>query len=353
MWKLKRFWHSLEACHSQVTKGWKIDLGPEYDLIQHYLRPTGELSTWYPATPPYVEEYAVVQLGKNRYDAVSEDSQEFFSVTVEEITIHELNLPQFFREVARALDLQHQVSKVSGLAFIYQIGTFNATAGYRVPVYLSMHSRQERLQNAIQRLVITHEKPFVLLLPTDDLLQASEKDILDHKGMPCLTLADSLVLDDDGTFRAYPAVGKIFEEFRQKVTDEAVSETGVVFFDSPADAGWSDLEVRFIDDDTVGVRVGQKHGIFNFAQMGMANRRNGRPTTQWDLLRAFADEYGRLTWRNRKADRRNQKRREKLTRNLQDFFRFRGDPFVYEEGGWQSRFKIVPVDGEPMWRQPP
>ncbi|WP_157067615.1 hypothetical protein [Desulfosarcina cetonica] len=76
----------------------------------------------------------------------------------------------------------------------------------------------------------------------------------------------------------------------------------------------------------------------------MANKKNGDPTVQWELLRTFSDEHGVLDWSSNKADRRNQKRREILATNLRDFFRIEGDPFrLTDDGkGWQALFLISP-----------
>ena len=81
--------------------------------------------------------------------------------------------------------------------------------------------------------------------------------------------------------------------------------------------------------------------MFNYAQLGLANRKNGSPSVQWELLRAFAAGGGTLTWRSPAADRRNQKRRQLLARALQAFFRIEGDPIVPQDDGWRTRFAIT------------
>lgn len=74
--------------------------------------------------------------------------------------------------------------------------------------------------------------------------------------------------------------------------------------------------------------------------MGMANRKNAKPTVQWELLETFAEAHGLLDWRNRKASRKNQKRKENLAADLQRFFRIEGDPFALEGDGWRARFAV-------------
>jgi hypothetical protein len=78
--------------------------------------------------------------------------------------------------------------------------------------------------------------------------------------------------------------------------------------------------------------------------MGMLDRRNTRPTKQWELLIEFARRHGILAWDSPGASRRNQKRREKLASDLKRFFRIDGEPIVLTEDGkgWQTVFALQP-----------
>jgi len=132
------------------------------------------------------------------------------------------------------------------------------------------------------------------------------------------------------------------EQFRRRVLPEAQRPCERAFFPTPAAAAWENVRLEFLDGHTLSVRLGDQHGVYHFTQMGMVNRKNGSPTVQWELLRDFAAGHGVLTWRSAGADRKNQKRREKLARDLQAFFRIAGDPFVRHGNGWQARFQIEP-----------
>ncbi len=115
---------------------------------------------------------------------------------------------------------------------------------------------------------------------------------------------------------------------------------GVVFFPTPAGTRWGDVWLRFTDRHCVYITVKGVSGTYHFAQMGMANRKNAKPTEQWLLLERFAEGHGLLDWRSRDADRRHQKRKERLAKDLQRFFRIEGDPFVLEGDGWRTRFTV-------------
>jgi len=119
------------------------------------------------------------------------------------------------------------------------------------------------------------------------------------------------------------------------------ADDGMVFFPTPAGARWSDVSIRFIDRHSVYVTVKGVSGTYHCTQMGMANRKNAKPTVQWLLLETFAEGHGLLDWRNRKADRKNQKRKENLAADLQRLFRIEGDPFTLEGDGWRARFAVA------------
>jgi hypothetical protein len=111
-------------------------------------------------------------------------------------------------------------------------------------------------------------------------------------------------------------------------------------FPTPTGSDWRQVQIRLLDGHTASIVVGPAHGVYNFAQMGLVNRKNGNPSMQWQLLKAFAAGGGVLTWRSPQADRRNQKRRELLARSLREFFRIDSDPFSSQKNGWRARFTI-------------
>lgn len=115
-------------------------------------------------------------------------------------------------------------------------------------------------------------------------------------------------------------------------------------FPTPPGTTWGDITIRMLDGETVVIVIREVRTIRSFANMGMMNKKNGKPTVQWGLLRSFADERGSLTWKNRAADRRNQKRCENLAKNLRAYFGLDQDPFVYDRvsKGWKSRFQLLP-----------
>lgn len=113
-------------------------------------------------------------------------------------------------------------------------------------------------------------------------------------------------------------------------------------FPTPDGASWSDVTIRFIDGETVSIKVCGQTGRFVYPEMGMANSSSKKCTVQWELLRTFAANSGILTWGKPGANRKNQKRKETLAKNLKAFFQLEGEPIVLtdDKKGWRTVFSI-------------
>lgn len=122
------------------------------------------------------------------------------------------------------------------------------------------------------------------------------------------------------------------------------SKDGSVNFPTPEGAKWEDVRINFRDGHTILIRVKGVSGTYNYTQMGMVRKNTASQTLQWELLRDFADGHGTLDWNSPRASRQNQKRKERLSKDLQRFFRIQGDPFTLTKDGrgWESRFVIFP-----------
>ncbi len=139
----------------------------------------------------------------------------------------------------------------------------------------------------------------------------------------------------------------IYDELEANLREahrKAETEGPLVFFPTPPDATWDDVCIRFKDGHTVSIKVKSRTGVYTYADMGMADKRSGKPNLQWELLGTFAEERGILDWSSTHADRRNQKRREYLAAILRRFFDIEGDPFrlTRDRKGWEARFLILP-----------
>ncbi|MFN8180145.1 MAG: hypothetical protein U0167_19615 [bacterium] len=145
-----------------------------------------------------------------------------------------------------------------------------------------------------------------------------------------------------------------FDKLERAISGLAVRSTSPVparrsappsFFPTPAGTLWSQVTIRFRDEENIVAQIkGRPPREVNFAEMGMRDRRSGRPSVQWELLRDFAIERGQLDWTSEYADRRSQKRRENLAKDLKAYFRIDEDPFEWlpDRKAWRSKFVASP-----------
>jgi len=134
------------------------------------------------------------------------------------------------------------------------------------------------------------------------------------------------------------------QEYRSGQTAPRTPSANGSRFPTPAGAAWGEVEINFRDGETVSIKVRDVQRVCSFQDVGMRNQKNNRPTVQWELLRVFAQQHGTLTWDSGQGDRRFQKRKEILAKNLQDFFGIDGDPFelTTDGQGWRCLFGIQP-----------
>ncbi|MFH1844877.1 MAG: hypothetical protein ABIF77_16930 [bacterium] len=160
----------------------------------------------------------------------------------------------------------------------------------------------------------------------------------DHRQNQNTMEPDEKVLLSVGEPRQLSSVEKLIKKKSSKATTKGSLE----HFPTPAGTQWKDVTIKFRDGHTVQITAGDKRRIYNYIQMGIYNTRNSKPTVQWNLLYAFAEERGVIDWESKFADRKNQKRKEDLTKNLQAFFQIPGDPIMYdpEIKGYRTRFSI-------------
>jgi hypothetical protein len=130
--------------------------------------------------------------------------------------------------------------------------------------------------------------------------------------------------------------------FRDAHLPATTPSRGDGFFPTPAGTRWEHVHVRFLDGHSVSVRVGTVTAIYEYGQLGMADKRSAKPNVQWELLRAFARHGGELRWGDAEADPRNKKRKERLSADLRAFFRIDDVPIVATSDGmgWQTVFGL-------------
>jgi hypothetical protein len=338
---LNRFFQSLEGRRgaAAVREEWRQLCGEELPALEKLLRPTGELSLAYPHDDPDYYYYRVVTHGPDDHVGVCDETGKQVVLTTEQLIIHELDPILFYPGLADALGFTLAPAPIEGLYQVHRLGHYTPLAGYRFPVVLVIALRHEDLLQAIDYLTAAEDAPFLVLAPTRQLLKPAGEARLRRRKAGFLALDESVAVDG-GRLVPLPGAKEAVDAFLRQHLPAPEKMADGTFFPTPAGTAWSNVRIHLTDGHTASITAGTARAIYTYAQMGMANRKNGNPSKQWELLREMANGQGILTWGSPGADRRNQKRRELLARCLMRFFRIEGDPIVCCGNGWRTRFQI-------------
>lgn len=345
---VQRLWQAIETVPgpTAVLAKWKELLGAEYQFAEPYLRPTMHLAGSYPRPEGeiYTPPYKVVEHGPGSYMGVCPVGGDAITLTKQDLVIYELDLGKLHRAIAEAMVVDAGVSAVDGAPSTHRIATFRPYAGYSFPVYLTIPPESSAMTQAVHVVRSLAGSAFLLVAPTNRRLRPEAEALLREAKATFLPLSEAIGLNGQDKMNATSMAVEALDAFSAAQLPAAEDSDGVVFFATPNNARWSDLSIRFVDGHTVAVSVGEVSRTLHYAQMGMANKKNAKPTVQWELLHSFSKGYGNLTWDHSDASRKNQKRRENLTRDLTRFFRIEGDPIAYDKDGkgWRTLFTVEP-----------
>lgn len=112
---------------------------------------------------------------------------------------------------------------------------------------------------------------------------------------------------------------------------------------------WEDIEISFLSDERVQITMGTQTETRNYAEMRLANKKNGTPVLAWNTLRTMAQAGGVIKVA---SDSRKwaevEKRMQEIRKVLRRQFGHTDDPLQYtkktrrnpEEFGYRTKFKL-------------
>lgn len=350
----RRLWRSLEATPfvRGVRAQWVEYVGEDLPLLEPYLKPDGRYAESYPCPRPGGDGCPRGVVVRAPDDVVAfcrdrEGSCAELRLTQEDLVSLRLDNAGLATHLGKLLGMRGSGPTVEGdLPGTYRLGVYRPLAGLEFAAYLAFRQDREAFSEIAERLLLREGRAFLLLGPTADLLAAPATERLRRAGAMVFGLDDLLVADDDaGALVLVRPAEEVLRPFRDAVVQEArraLAKPGMVLFETPPDAEWSRLRIRFRDGETVAVDLPGASGLFTYHEMGMSDGRSKKPTLQWRLLETLARANGELTWSNGEAKRRLKKRCEDLRKDLRAFFRIPDDPIEYVERmkGWRTRFTV-------------
>jgi hypothetical protein len=108
-------------------------------------------------------------------------------------------------------------------------------------------------------------------------------------------------------------------------------------------ASWDRVEISFLSDERVQIRNGTRTETRNYAELGFADSRSGKPNRAWETLRALAEANGIIQDGASTAAAWTQveKRIQEIRKTLRSHFDISTDPIPFVGGtGYRAYFKI-------------
>lgn len=270
------------------------------------------------------------------YAAVCDDNHcqtKFY--TLEELVRYTINPQKMALAIARCLGVHPQFCKVTTKC--WQVGELPGSQT-TVPILFTRVKFDDAMLQVIESLILKGQQRFILVTPTARYFNRASRDLLMQANSRALALDE--ITDIDGHQPVLTEAGRIrWQKLKEAVGGAAVLGTT---FPTPPGAAWHDLTIVFRDGHTVVASIGSIREAYTFQNMGMVNQNSLSPDEQWQLLYHFAEEMGVFTWKNKHADHRNKKRKERLAARLKAFFGIPGNPFAYrkDNGGWEAVFNV-------------
>ena len=214
---MSELWRWLEhyAGPVAVPAQWRQRLGADYETVRPiYLRKRDGRAYVHPCPHGCGCDHELVWHPDGRIVAVCQCESEdcdAFEVPPEEAVMLEVNLPRVARAVGAALCGEAREMDL-GVPGAQQVGAVGRAA---VPVVLLVRTEAPAFRASLAELVARLRRPFVLLAPTSQFLDAPGHELLANASAEFLDLQSHLTMSADGSLHASEAARAVLARLGQ------------------------------------------------------------------------------------------------------------------------------------------
>jgi len=251
------------------------------------------------------------------------------------------DMPGLCRRICLALGLSPETQALSLPRGIYEVGSYYPLELFRFPVVLALKPTASRIEESLYTVAALNNGPFIFLTATSARLSDRASTLITARSILARALTECLLISED-RIAATSSWDADILAFGDRVVPKP--EPVKAFFPTPPKSTWADVTIRFVDGYTVFVNAAGVTQRLSYTEMGMANRRESKPSKQWEFLYEVAENHGVIDFDMGNA-KKNKSWKYELSSDLRSFFRIDDDPFIYDEstGHWQAKFTIVPI----------
>lgn len=338
---MERLWLAAASVPNQQTSQahWKTLLGSDFEDASNWLTPTKVIASAIPSQDHRNQWLRVVEDEPFRYLAIDDAVHSVSVIDRAEVTVFGVDWHRVADSLCyHASFVRSSEANCSNAAWHW--ATSQPQMGFAFPIYLG----RGPLVDSLTHISDQTKQPFVLLRLRAKQIDALCGRLLTERSGLLLSLTEITQPGDQGEIVFTPPAMDRIHAFQVAYLPKQQSTVPKSGFPTPPNCTWSAIKIRFLDIDSVSITAAGVVGRYHFSEMGFANQNNKRSSVQWELLRSFSKGYGTLTWDSPGASRKNQKRRERLSATLMEFFGITEDPirWLTDQCGWQTQFALEP-----------
>lgn len=350
---ISKFWKALDELTDGGSShwGWQQRLGEEWKAVAPFLPATGKMAASLPCPNPGGEgcPRQVVLNRDGTASAVCGDSPkacQSLEVTRDALSIHALDRRSFAEALVKAMELQPP-SRNPTPSFIQRLGTRERAAGLGVPVFLCIPGATPKA--ALQNLdeILETPNPVVLLCPTTAALPDTVAEPLRRHGVTLIPLDVAVIVSGPGKFTLTPRGDAVMKDLLAQLGGMAAQAKGPQrAWDLPPGTKWENLTIRFTAEAVIAVTFADQTRRFEPEDIGMRNKKNGKPTAAWTHLLALAINNGRLPLHhsNIKETPKYQRQMQTLAHTLQAAFGIETKPIISDGAEYITQFVLSADD---------
>lgn len=338
---MERLWLTAASVPEQRTSlaHWRILLDSDFEQAKRWLAPTQETASAVPCLGNRNRWLRVAEDEPFRYLTYDENTHSSRAVDRAEVTVFGIDWLRVAESLCGQTGFHRSATSVS-IKPAWHWGTAHPQMGFAFPMFLASGPLIDTLTSIGDQT----NQPFVVLrLRTKPIDSLCGRLLNERRGL-LLSLAEVTQPTDSGAIAFTQPALESLATFQQQFLPKQPARVAKPGFPTPPNCSWSAIKIRFLDIDTVSITAAGVVGRYHFTEMGFARAGNKRSNVQWELLRAFAKSYGTMTWTSPGASRQNQKRKERLSETLCEFFGISDDPIRWmpDRCGWQTLFALDP-----------
>jgi len=257
-----------------------------------------------------------------------------------DIIVCKLNASEFHKAIALAIGIEPYDEKNDDV-YTWQIGSLQLKPGKRRKVFLS-YRQEGPFTREIAELALSEKEPFIIFTFSHYDLPRETERALSNSQISRFSLDEILEITNDCQLKLLPSCSDIWGDIADFVK---IEEKKQYRFNLPSGTDWEDVSIHFLDKHSISITVGGKEKVeLLYNEMGMADKRNTKPTKDWHLLETLAASGGSLSWKSTKANQTFQQQKHRLIERLCSIFGLKSDPIPWdsEAKAYICRFKISP-----------